>query len=667
MRRRVVIVLVMVLVTVPLVGVVAPPSAAARTVWTPSRSLDRWGEDAAVAANRSGDAVAVWGSQGLVLGAFRPSGGTWGAPAPVSDQPVEYVGQPRAVLDEAGQATVTWTVFDGGPNGYYGDMFDLYAAVGRAGAPWSRPQQLARQVGWAPAPLAADRSGTVSVAWETFEGCVDQDGAMCTPEESAAGRYHVMVASKSRTGHWSAPVDLGEGDSPILASGATGRLDAVWLTRPARGSPAGAVTAATRSDGGWSARTTLGSGASSASPPALVADERGLTAGWSVCDGSEVTLRCRHQAATRSAGGGWGTATTLSERRGAEAVGSPVVLAVDEPGRVTALWTLDVLVSAQRDDAGWTPPARVSVVGAEVDGPGLAVDRAGNAVATWTSRKGSASFVLAAHRPVDGAWTRPVLLDLPAGTSNQYHPTTHVVAVGAEFAVVHDVGGVMVTDRVDDRTAPVARMRGAYVGVVTRARAQVSWLARDTDAGVDRVQVRRRTASYRSSFGGWSYLRKDASTGSATLAGRPGRTYCLSVRARDRAGNWSAWSRDKCVSTPVDDRALRASGGMRRVRTAATSYRRTETRATRSGAALSLTGVRGRRLYVVATTCPRCGTVVVRLGGLRLATVSLRSGTVRHRRLLPVRSFSRTRSGTLTVRVTSAGRPVSIDGVVAAR
>jgi hypothetical protein len=663
--------LVLVLLVAPL-GVALLPAASARPVWTPPRQLDASGSQAATASNEAGDSVAVWVGRdsSFVYASFRVDGGGWDAPAVVSD-PVIHVGSPQVTLDESGRATVAWSSFDGGPMGSFGSFEDLLTAQGRPGRPWSSPQRVAGSIYGHSVPVV-DATGRVSVAWLSFHGCVDSDVVPCTPEQTAAGRTHVNVSSRTATGAWGASVDLGEGDSPALAAGPDGSLSVVWLARPARHSEAGAVTAATRSvAGAWRDPTTLASGDGWAAAPELVVDDDGMvTAGWAVCDGASPSQSCHQQAASRSRAGGWAPASTLPERIAGESSRSAVDLALDGSGRVTALWWEGSLVASTRTATGWGPLQDVTGNGAGIRDPDLAADRAGDLVATWirTSSSGRTSTVRAAYRPVAGDWQPTTVLGQAAVVSDPYRrPVAKVVAAGRRFTVLHDGGGVVVTDRVDDRTAPVARMRGAYAGALTRARARVSWIARDTDAGVDRVQVRRRTASYRSSFGGWSYLRKNASTASATMAGRPGRTYCLSVRARDRAGNWSAWSRGKCVSTPVDDRALRATDGWHRMRSAATSYRRTETRATRRGAQLRLTGVRGRRLYVVATTCPRCGTVAVRLGGQRPATVSLRSGTLRHRRLLPVRSFSRTRSGTLTLRVTSAGRPVSIDGVVAAQ
>jgi hypothetical protein len=41
-----------------------------------------------------------------------------------------------------------------------------------------------------------------------------------------------------------------------------------------------------------------------------------------------------------------------------------------------------------------------------------------------------------------------------------------------------------------------------------------------------------------------------------------GHEYCFSVRARDRAGNLSAWSAERCTAVPLDDRDLaRTTGG----------------------------------------------------------------------------------------------------------
>jgi hypothetical protein len=69
---------------------------------------------------------------------------------------------------------------------------------------------------------------------------------------------------------------------------------------------------------------------------------------------------------------------------------------------------------------------------------------------------------------------------------------------------------------------------------------------------------------------------------------------------------------------------------------------------------------------VVATRCSTCGSVAVLWNGTRLRTLSLK-GTSRHKVVLPVVTWSATRSGTVTLRVTTSGKPVTVEGLSAWR
>jgi hypothetical protein len=74
-----------------------------------------------------------------------------------------------------------------------------------------------------------------------------------------------------------------------------------------------------------------------------------------------------------------------------------------------------------------------------------------------------------------------------------------------------------------------------------------------------------------------------------------------------------------------------------------------------------------KRLAILATTCATCGSVRVYWGSTLLKTISLHSSTTVNRKLLTVATFSRARSGTLTIKVYSSGRRVLIDGLVVRR
>jgi hypothetical protein len=73
--------------------------------------------------------------------------------------------------------------------------------------------------------------------------------------------------------------------------------------------------------------------------------------------------------------------------------------------------------------------------------------------------------------------------------------------------------------------------------------------------------------------------------------------------------------------------------------------------------------VSAKRLAIVATTCPRCGTINVFLGGELLRAISLRTNVRQKRRLIPVASFTGTKTGPLRVQVVSRGRLVRIDAL----
>ncbi len=145
---------------------------------------------------------------------------------------------------------------------------------------------------------------------------------------------------------------------------------------------------------------------------------------------------------------------------------------------------------------------------------------------------------------------------------------------------------------------------------------------------------------------------------------RPGYTYCVSVRARNKAGQLSGWTRGRCLARALDDRSLGRSSGWA-AKTAA-PYSGGTYLATRSkGASLTRTSARVRRVGVVASTCRRCGSVAVLVNGKRIGTVNL-AGPFRRSRVLMLPAFTRKRA-TVTLRVRSSGALVRIDGLVLSR
>jgi hypothetical protein len=155
---------------------------------------------------------------------------------------------------------------------------------------------------------------------------------------------------------------------------------------------------------------------------------------------------------------------------------------------------------------------------------------------------------------------------------------------------------------------------------------------------------------------------KDATSAtSGTLTALPGRTYCFSVRARDDAGNVSAYGPQSCIGYPVDERTMSAAGAWTKL-SSSVYYYSTALTSTTASATLKLPATY-RRLYLVATTCSGCGTVNVYFGSTLLKSVSLNASATTNRVIFSIDVSSTVKSGTVTLRQSSAGKKVTIDGL----
>ncbi len=191
----------------------------------------------------------------------------------------------------------------------------------------------------------------------------------------------------------------------------------------------------------------------------------------------------------------------------------------------------------------------------------------------------------------------------------------------------------------------------------------VRWRAVDAGTGVSSYDVRYREAAGNGAFAAPASWKTATAAASARFQGRPGSTYCFAVRAVDRLGNVSRWSARKCTAVPLDDRALAAAGGWARL-SARGYYLASYSASSRRGAALVRKGVWAKRLSVLVTKCPRCGTVTVFWNGTRVRTLSLAAPT-RTSAIVDVASFPAVRMGTVRIRVTSARKRVEVDGLAA--
>lgn len=280
------------------------------------------------------------------------------------------------------------------------------------------------------------------------------------------------------------------------------------------------------------------------------------------------------------------------------------------------------------------------------------------------TRSTTATF---AFNALDDHPSPSVLCALDGGPTTTCPASYALLADGAHrlVAVARDAAGntslPVLWSWTVDTTAPSLAMAAAPP-FVTSTTSPISWSAADRGSGVASYRVRARRAPWNGGFGGWSSPVATTSPRFAAAAPR-GWTTCTSVLAVDRAGNASPWSTERCSTAPLDDRAVGGTGSWRRLSSLAT-WLGTFSRATSTGSRMALPHVVGRRVGLVVTTCPTCGSVTVAFGGT-VRTLGLVSSTTRYRVLLSVDTGA-LRAGTVTV-TTRSSRAVLVDGLGVSR
>jgi hypothetical protein len=210
-----------------------------------------------------------------------------------------------------------------------------------------------------------------------------------------------------------------------------------------------------------------------------------------------------------------------------------------------------------------------------------------------------------------------------------------------------------------DTAAPASVKLGGIPAVTLGTTITPTFSATDAITGVGSYTVRYRRAGYNSAFGATSTM--TTPTPKAIALAR-GYEYCFSVTATDRAGNTSAATPEQCAVVPLDDRSLARSSSFSAI-TGSGYYAATAVKATVKGATLSRSGVTSaKQLFLVATTCSTCGSVDVLIGTVKIASLSLVSSSTTNKRVLTLPAGV-ARTGTITIRVTSSGRTVIVDGV----
>lgn len=193
----------------------------------------------------------------------------------------------------------------------------------------------------------------------------------------------------------------------------------------------------------------------------------------------------------------------------------------------------------------------------------------------------------------------------------------------------------------------------------------VAWSGSDA-VGVKSYDVRYRSAAWNKALG--AYISPPAWQGTAAASVvqsmAAGTTYCFSVRARDAAGNVSAWSAERCTARPLDDRSLTSAGAWAKTKGKA-FYSGTIATAKTKGASLTRAGALPGRVALVASKGKAYGTVGVFYNGKLVSKVNLAATRPVTKAVIPLPKL--TKKGTIQLKVLTSGKTVQVDGLVTGR
>jgi hypothetical protein len=219
-----------------------------------------------------------------------------------------------------------------------------------------------------------------------------------------------------------------------------------------------------------------------------------------------------------------------------------------------------------------------------------------------------------------------------------------------------------VTATFNDNSAPSVPSLSSLPRFRPRATIPLDWTSSsDTQSGIDHYTLEQQVAPPDQAFGPWEEVGGELIGTSFDAPGASGDTHCFRVSATNGAGLTSAPSEPRCTSFPRDDRDLTASS-LWELKNGSGHYRGTFVKEQRRGQTLT-EEVTTKDLALVATRCPDCGTVKVLIDDELLAQISLQSDVFKKRQVIDVATFATSRSGLVTIRITSRGKRVLVDGL----
>jgi hypothetical protein len=441
------------------------PALPARAEWTSPVQLSGTGGNVQIAEDGRGDAFAAWEEcrsgcrEMAVITDYLPAGSSsWQPPVQVSTGAANYLAQIAA--DSSGEGIAVW----GSPAGPQSAVRP--ASLGA----WQPPLSVSASSGeTSDLRLAVDPVGDAVAIWQrehTIEAAV---------RSAATGAWEAPFAISAPGEDSSEPrVAIREGGE-LAALWRVYEPETVPCPSPPSSAPCALIVrnkqslkTAFRPDGGpWQVPVTLASAETVYQPQVSLDSAGAATALWEASNGGSRTI----ESSLRPTGGGWLAPVTLS-LTGANQPETSLQLAVDAQGNATAAWVhgyttstgsisgVTAVETAVRNAQGaWQAPSVISGSEPHAGSVRLAENASGAAAAVWSCSTLSPYplshyplTVRGAIRPTPGAEWRPAVDISPAEGGS------------ADVAVGPDGRAIVIWDEIGPFTTP-APPAGIYASM----------------------------------------------------------------------------------------------------------------------------------------------------------------------------------------------------------
>jgi GH25 family lysozyme M1 (1,4-beta-N-acetylmuramidase) len=227
------------------------------------------------------------------------------------------------------------------------------------------------------------------------------------------------------------------------------------------------------------------------------------------------------------------------------------------------------------------------------------------------------------------------------------------VRVSATNRLGETVASSVVTGRAADLDPPSVPVVAGVDGPFRQdASFTPSWQAADALSGIATYDVQTRVLSS-GRVGTWTDAQSAAAATTIPMAGKPGQTTCVRVRATDQAHNTSRWSAPECTA------ASYAPASFARAGTWKPYGQDGAIRTTKAGAAVYRRRVVADEIGVRVHECSTCGRIAISFAGQVLRTLDLRRAS-EHDVTIAIAVPHGHRSGALRITTLTARRHVRI-------